>query len=203
MTSRLLLSLALAGSLCASAVSVTDIPALPPGASAPAPSTTPAATPTTPAPAPAVKPATPATPTVRPTPSSLPVGPTLAQAHRAALRGPASLRAGGEPGVWTLQLTNTGQSDIRLEHGACDLKFEVLDAGGKIVRPVLTNTICTQQIVVTDVGPGETADMLSIRWDGKDASGNLLPAGTYTLRAAFWDRRVSIRPPAVQVRLTR
>ena len=219
MTRSILLTLALAGGLFAAAIDVKDIPALPPGVSTPPPRPTttpvPSTTPTTPTkpatttPAPSkptTAPATPTTPgtatTPRPTPSSLPVGPTLSQAHRAALRGPATLKAGGEPGVWTLQLTNTGQTDIRLQHGACDLKFEVLDATGKIVRPVVTNTICTMQIVETQAGPGETTDVLSLRWDGKDANGNPLPAGTYTLRAAFWDRKVSIRPPAVTVRLT-
>ncbi|SMB91724.1 FlgD immunoglobulin-like domain containing protein [Deinococcus hopiensis] len=203
MTPRLLLTLALTGGLFASAIDVRDIPALPPGVSVPTPR------PSTPGPAPAPTPKPPATtpttatpPSVKPSPSTLPVGPTLGQAHRATLRGPTTLRAGGEAATWTLQLTNTGQTDIKLQHGACDLKFEVLDASGKIVRPAVTNTICTQQIVETQAGPGETTDVLGVRWDGKDENGNVLPAGTYTLRAAFWDRKVSIRPAAVTVRLT-
>lgn len=188
MTSRLLLTLALTWVSLAAATSVNDIPALPPGKTAPVPP-------------PSRTPASPATPAITsPSPSSLPVGPALGQAHRATLQGPAALTT-GTTGEWTLLLTNTGQTPIHLEHGACDLKFEVLSAAGKIVRPAVTNTLCTMQIVVTDVAPGATARVLSFRWDGKDASGNPLPPGTYTLRAAFWDRHVSIRPPEVQVTL--
>lgn len=188
MTFRLLLTLALTWSSLAAAIGVNDIPALPPGKTAPAP-------------LPASTPVSPTTPTnSRPAPSSLPVGPTLGQAHRASLQGPATLTR-GTTGEWTLLLTNTGQTPIHLEHGACDLKFEVLNAAGEIVRPVVTNTLCTLQIVITDVAPGETARVLSFRWDGRDANGNPLPPGTYTLRAAFWDRQVSIRPPEVQVTL--
>lgn len=202
MTPRLLLTLALTWGGLAGAIGVNDIPALPPSAATPAPTPTPAL----PAPAPVTPtaPITPPTavpsPTPNPAPSSLPVGPALGQAHQAALRGPATLTR-GTTGEWTLQLTNTGQTPIHLEHGACDLKFEVLNAAGNIVRPVVNNTVCTMQLVITDVAPGETGNVLTLRWDGKDASGNPLPAGTYTLRAAFWDRQVSIRPPAVQVTL--
>ncbi|GAA5532759.1 FlgD immunoglobulin-like domain containing protein [Deinococcus aluminii] len=194
MTSRLLLTLALIGGGLASAIGVNDIPALPPGV------TTPAPMPTAPAPTPA--PTTPTAPVTPPasTPSSLPVGPALGQAHRATLSGPATLSV-GTTGEWTLQLTNTGQTPIHLEHGACDLKFEVLNAAGNIVRPVVNNTVCTMQLVITDVPPGQTRDVLSIHWDGKDAGGTPLPAGNYTLRAVFWDRHVTIRPPQVQVTL--
>ncbi|WP_034383502.1 FlgD immunoglobulin-like domain containing protein [Deinococcus sp. YIM 77859] len=192
---KLLLTLALTGAGLASAISVNDIPALPPGVTAPPPRSVPV----TPAP---VTPSAPVTPPASSTvgPSSLPVGPALGQPHRATLVGPSSL-VRGTAGTWTLQLTNTGETPIHLEHGACDLKFEVLNAAGEIVRPAVTNTICTQQLVITDVAPGETEDVLSLRWDGRDASGRPLPAGTYTLRAAFWDRSVSLRPPAVTVTL--
>lgn len=196
MTSKVLLILsALTLGSLTSAIDVRDIPALPLGASAPVPLPVPAAPPRTAIPTHA----TPAA-TTRPTPSSLPVRPTLGQAHRATLTGPTSLTRGTQ-GTWTLRLTNTGQTRILLEHGACDLKFEVLNAAGEIVRPAVTNTICTQQLVVTDVAPGQTGDVLSLRWNGQDASGNALPAGPYTLRAAFWNREVTIRAPAVRVAL--
>ncbi|EYB68282.1 hypothetical protein DEIPH_ctg025orf0143 [Deinococcus phoenicis] len=199
MISRLLLTLALTCGTLACAIDVRDIPALPPGGSAPALPAPTLPAPTFPVPAPTA-PVTPPTSTPRPTPSSLPVGPALGQAHRAVLAGPSTLTRGTQ-GVWTLQLTNTGQTAIHLEHGACDLKFEVLNAAGNIVRPALTNTICTMQLVITDVAPGQTGDVLSLRWDGKDASGQPLPAGSYTLRAVFWDRHVTIRPPEVPVTL--
>lgn len=132
--------------------------------------------------------------------STLPIAPALAQPHRASLRGPSTLAA-RTTGVWTLQLTNTGQTAIHLEHGACDLKFEVINAAGATVRPAVTNTICTQQLVITDVAPGQTEDVLSFRWDGQDAGNNALPLSVYRLRAVFWDREITIRPPEVKVSL--
>ncbi|MDO4264091.1 MAG: BsuPI-related putative proteinase inhibitor, partial [Deinococcus sp.] len=117
--------------------------------------------------------------------SSLPDnGQPLSQAHRAALRGPSSVRA-GEANTWSFTLTNLGSSAIHLEHGACDVRFEVLNAAGEIVRPDPKNTICTMQLVYTNVTPGETQDVQNIRWEGKDAAGQPVPAGEYTLRAVF------------------
>ncbi|WP_414656808.1 BsuPI-related putative proteinase inhibitor [Deinococcus sp. VB343] len=118
-------------------------------------------------------------------PSSLPDnGQPLSQAHRAELRGPSSVRA-GEANTWSFTLTNLGSSAIRLEHGACDVRFEVVSAAGEIVRPDPKNTICTMQLVYTNVTPGETQDVQNIRWEGKDAAGQPVPAGEYTLRAVF------------------
>lgn len=118
-------------------------------------------------------------------PSSLPSdGQPLSQPHRAELRGPSSVRA-GEANTWSFTLTNTGSSAIRLEHGACDVRFEVVSAAGEIVRPDPKNAICTMQLVYTNVTPGETQEVQKIRWEGKDAAGQPVPAGEYTLRAVF------------------
>lgn len=118
-------------------------------------------------------------------PSSLPGdGQPLSQPHRAELRGPSSVRA-GEANTWSFTLTNLGSSAIRLEHGACDVRFEVVSAAGEIVRPDPKNTICTMQLVYTNVTPGETQEVQNIRWEGKDAAGQPVPAGEYTLRAVF------------------
>ncbi|WP_235910425.1 BsuPI-related putative proteinase inhibitor [Deinococcus kurensis] len=176
MTLRTLLTAAvLTSSLAQAQTTIFNIPALPPRSSAPATPTAPA--PTTPAPAPT----TPAAPGI----STLPMkNPVLSAAHSANLNGPGSLRV-GQATTWTFTLTNQGEQPINLQHGACDVRFEVLDAAGKIVRANPTDTVCTMQLVITDVAPGETMDVQAIRWDGRDSAGKALPAGEYTIRAAF------------------
>ncbi len=176
MTLRILLTAAvLTSSLAQAQTTIFTIPALPPKSSAATP-TTPAPTPTTPAPA---------TPTTPATGSTLPMtNPMLGTAHSANLNGPGSLRA-GQATTWTFTLTNQGEQAINLQHGACDVRFEVLDAAGKVVRANPTNTVCTMQLVITDVVPGETMDVQDIRWDGRDSAGKALPAGDYTIRAVF------------------
>lgn len=125
--------------------------------------------------------------------SSLPTnGAPLAQAHRAELSGPQVVRA-GEANTWSFNLTNTGSSAIHLEHGACDVRFEVVNAAGEVVRTDPTNTICTLQLVVTDVAPGQTQEVQKIRWEGKDAAGQPVPAGEYTIRAVFRGAGILIR----------
>lgn len=176
MNLRFLLTAAVLTSPLAQAqTTIFNIPALPPRSSA-AP-TTPAPTPSTPAPS------TPA-PTA-PGVTTLPVNtPLLAVAHSANLSGPGSLRA-GQATTWTFTLSNLDEQPIKLQHGACDVRFEVLDAAGKVVRGNPTNTLCTMQLVITDVAPGETMDVQDIRWDGRDSAGRALPAGEYTIRAVF------------------
>ncbi|AXG98694.1 hypothetical protein DVJ83_05435 [Deinococcus wulumuqiensis] len=125
--------------------------------------------------------------------SSLPTnGAPLAQAHRAELSGPQVVRA-GEANTWSFNLTNTGSTGIHLEHGACDVRFEVVNAAGEVVRTDPTNTICTLQLVVTDVAPGQTQEVQKIRWEGKDAAGQPVPAGEYTIRAVFRGAGILIR----------
>ncbi|MVN87298.1 hypothetical protein GO986_10995 [Deinococcus sp. HMF7620] len=171
MTPRLLLTAALLGtSLAHAQTTIFTIPALPPGRTAPA-------TPATPAPT------TPAAPSTGAT--TLPTtGEVLEIPHSAALSGAGSLKV-GQADTWTFTLSNQGEEPIRLEHGACDVRFEVLNAAGQVVRPNPTDTICTLQIVLTEVGPGETMDVQAIRWDGRDAQGRALPAGEYIIRAVF------------------
>jgi hypothetical protein len=177
--STALLSTGLLGTLSAQAqVSIFTIPALPPRSAAPAP-TTPA--PSTPAP---TTPA-PVTPT-RPA-----LNPALATPHSANLSGPGSLR-GGQDTTWTFNLTNLGEAVIDLQHGACDVRFEVLNAAGQVVRANPTNTVCTMQLVMTNVAPGETMDVQSVRWNGRGSDGRALPAGEYTIRASFNGAGVSI-----------
>ncbi|MFB9993968.1 hypothetical protein ACFFLM_18595 [Deinococcus oregonensis] len=171
------------------AIDIRDIPALPPGRTAPTAPTTPVVTPA------------PTTPAVS-TPTTLPTaGNPLPQPYRAVLAGPSTLTPGGEPGVWTLQLTNTGTAEISIDHGACDLRFEVRNAAGEIVRPDPKNSICTLQLIMTRAGAGETANVLNVRWDGKDAAGQALPAGQYTIRSAFKGQGFLIRPTDVKVTL--
>lgn len=121
----------------------------------------------------------------------------LREPHRAALAGPATVRA-GEANTWAFTLTNTGTQAIRLQHGACDVRFEVLNAAGQVVRPDPKNTVCTMQLVLTDVAPGQSREVQKIRWDGKDAQGQPVPAGTYTIRAVF-DGPVLIRAADLKV----
>ncbi|WP_174367029.1 FlgD immunoglobulin-like domain containing protein [Deinococcus sp. JMULE3] len=165
MTLRFLLTAAvLTSSLAQAQTTIFNIPALPPRSSAPA----------TPAPA-----------SPAPMASSLPMTlPMLGLAHSANLSGPGSLRA-GEATTWTFTLSNLDEQTIDLQHGACDVRFEVLDAAGKVVRANPTNTVCTMQLVMTDVAPGETMDVQDIRWDGRNSAGRALPAGEYTIRAVF------------------
>ncbi|PNY81027.1 hypothetical protein [Deinococcus koreensis] len=151
--------------------------------------------PTSPAPtSPAPRPATPVT-------SSLPAtNPLLATPHRAALSGPATIRA-GEAGLWSFTLTNSGAAPLRLAHGACDVRFEVVNAAGQVVRPNPRDTLCTQQLVITDVARGETREVQKVRWEGLDAQNKPLPAGTYTLRAVFSGAGVRSSVATLQVRV--
>ncbi|GHG21087.1 BsuPI-related putative proteinase inhibitor [Deinococcus indicus] len=182
--STALLSTGLLGTLSAQAqVSIFTIPALPPRSAAPTP-TTPA--PSTPAPV------TPAPTTPAPTTPARPaLNPALTTPHSANLSGPASLR-GGQDTLWTFNLTNEGEEPIELQHGACDVRFEVLNAAGQVVRANPTNTVCTMQLVITNVAPGETMDVQNVRWNGRGSDGKALPAGEYTIRAYFNGAGVSI-----------
>ncbi|MFC4426317.1 BsuPI-related putative proteinase inhibitor [Deinococcus navajonensis] len=134
-------------------------------------------------------PVTPAAPAPAPVaPSTVTTLPARAQPlrepHRAALVGPTTVRA-GEANTWSFTLTNTGTQAIRLQHGACDVRFEVLNAAGQVVRPDPKNTVCTMQLILTDVAPGQSREVQKIRWEGKDGQGQPVPAGTYTIRAVF------------------
>jgi hypothetical protein len=189
MSRNLLVTLVLlGGSLMAAQahaqVSVADIPALPlSGGTLPGTSTAPAAS--TPA-APAA-----VTPT---TGSTLPaVNPPLAQPHTARLEGPQSVQA-GQANTWAVLLTNTGNTAISLQHGACDVRFEVLNAAGQVIRSNPKEAICTLQIVQTNVAPGETGELQKIRWEGKNDQNQPVPAGTYTIRSVFNGDGVLIRP---------
>lgn len=198
MTSRVLMTLALTmsgltlGGL-ASAIDVRDIPALPPGASAPVPR------PVTP-PAPVTPPPTTPTP---PRTVTLPERTTLTHPHRAELVGPAQLQA-GQSATWTLRLTNTGQTPLRLEYGACDLSFEVARADtGALVRPAPNDRICTLQLLVLEAAPGETEEVLKFTWDGRGTDGQPIAPGTYLIRSAFKSGQTVIRPADVRVQIVR
>lgn len=165
----------------------TEIAPVSPAPTSPAP-TSPA--PTNPAP----RPATPVT-------SSLPAtNPLLAAPHRTALVGPATIRA-GEAALWSFTLTNAGAAPLRLAHGACDVRFEVVNAAGQVVRPDPRDTLCTQQLVITEVGRGETREVQKVRWEGRDAQNRPVPAGTYTLRAVFSGAGVRSSVATLQVRV--
>lgn len=152
-------------------------------------------TPTAPA-SPATPPAT--TTPVRPSVTTLPArARPLNLPHRAVLTGPASVRA-GQANTWSFNLTNTGTQVINLQHGACDVRFEVLNAAGEIVRPDPKDTVCTMQLIITNVPPGQTREVQKIRWEGKNAQGQPVPAGTYTIRAVF-DGPVLIRAQELKV----
>ena len=197
MTPKFLLAALALGALtplASAQTTIFSIPALPPGASAATPSTL---TPAVPAPTPT--PAAPSTTTL-PTPGVANAGPLLAAPHTVALRGPATVR-GGEATLWSFVLTNTGTQPIRLQHGACDVRFEVLNAAGTVVRPNPQDTICTLQLVTTAPAPGETAEVQKVRWDGRDGAGQPLPAGTYTLRAVFRGAGVTTAPATLSVTL--
>ncbi len=191
MSRNLLLTLALLGGTMIQAqaqVNVTDIPALPQSG---------AAQPSKPAaPVPNPAPATPVTPS---TVTTLPaVNPPLAQPHTAKLQGPQTVQA-GTASMWAVLLTNTGNTAISLQHGACDVRFEVLDAAGQVVRSTPKDAICTLQIVGTDVAPGETGELQKIRWEGKNDQNQNVPAGTYTIRSVFNGDGVLIRPADLSV----
>ncbi|MFC3832770.1 MULTISPECIES: BsuPI-related putative proteinase inhibitor [Deinococcus] len=148
----------------------------------------------TPAPAPAA-PTLPATTTL--TVKGAPLAPTL----RPALSGPTTLRAGTAT-TWSFTLANSGRSPVTLSHGACDVRFEVISAAGEIVRPDPKDTLCTMQLVNTTVGAGESSEVQKVRWDGRGAGGQVLPAGTYTLRAVFVGAGAYSPPATMTVTLT-
>ncbi|GGL83819.1 hypothetical protein GCM10010840_22000 [Deinococcus aerolatus] len=182
MSRPLLLTLALLGSTLAHAqVSVTDIPALPQGGAS-LPAATPAAAPAQ------------GTPVTPPTVTTLPaVNPPLAQPHTARLEGPQTVQA-GQANLWNVLLTNTGDRAISLQHGACDVRFEVVNAAGQVVRTTPKDAICTLQIVGTEVAPGQTGELQKIRWEGRNDQNQNVPAGTYTIRSVFNGDGVLIRP---------
>ncbi len=66
-----------------------------------------------------------------------------------------------------VNLTNGGQPamNYRLTQSAASTEIDISDANGNIVRNM--------------TGPGGSAGDYSVAWDGKDNSGNVLPAGTY------------------------
>ncbi|GHF41399.1 hypothetical protein HNQ07_001480 [Deinococcus metalli] len=145
-------------------------------------------------------PTTPATGTL-PSATTLPAaGSLLAPTLRPGLSGPATLRA-GQATTWSFTLTNSGTAAVNLAHGACDVRFEVISAAGEIVRPDPKDTLCTMQIVNTSVGVGETSEVQKIRWDGRGAGGQVLPAGTYTLRAVFSGAGAYSTPATLKVTL--
>ncbi len=161
----------LAAAPASAQVNVMNIPALPPGISAPRAS----------APAPAPSPAS--TAPQLPTVTTLPTGKTLLPGeYSVSISGSERVRA-GEANTWSFNLSNTGKSNIHLEHGACDVRFEVLNAAGEVVRPDPKQAICTMQLVILDAAPGETDEIQKLRWEGKDGKGQPVPAGTYTIRA--------------------
>lgn len=134
--------------------------------------------------------------------STLPASsPLLAAAHSAVLSGPQTVTP-GTPQVWSFNLINQGTTPIVLEHGACDVRFEVVGAGGEVIRPNPRDTLCTLQLVITEAAPGQTAEVQKIRWEGKDAQGQPVPAGVYTIRSAFQGGGVRIvaEPFTVTVR---
>ncbi|WP_291425682.1 hypothetical protein [Deinococcus sp.] len=194
---RLLLTLSLAplvGGAALAQSSALSIPALPLGASSPVaarasvtvPSVT-AAPPATSSPAvisaPHLSATTNAAAHELPKVTTLPNGRVaLPGTYTVGLTGPRTLQA-GQPSSWSFTLGNTGSGPIHLEHGACDVRFEVLNTAGQVVRPDFKNTICTMQLVILDVKPGETREVQKIRWDAKDGSGTPVAAGTYTIRA--------------------
>lgn len=138
------------------------------------------------------------TPQVTPPQTATPAD-TLAQPHRAELTGPASIQA-GQANTWSFRLTNTGSAPLNLAHGACDVRFEVLNTAGEVVRPDPTNTLCTMQMVYTNLQAGESGEVQKIRWDGKDGAGQPVSAGEYTIRAAF--RGAGVVIPAQEFRVT-
>lgn len=144
-------------------------------------------------------PVTPPTTPTLPTTTTLPAtGRPMDTAVQPLLSGPSSIRA-GEANTWAFSLKNNGTQGLKLAHGACDVRFEVISAAGVIVRPDPKNTLCTMQIVYTDVGAGETATVQNIRWDGKDAQGQTVPAGTYTIRAVFNGSGMTSKPAVLTV----
>ncbi|WP_412027826.1 hypothetical protein [Deinococcus yunweiensis] len=148
----------------------------------------------TPAPAPAT-PTLPSTTTL--TVKGSPLAPTL----RPALSGPTMIRAGTAT-TWSFTLANSGTGTVNLAHGACDVRFEVISAAGEIVRPDPKDTLCTMQIVNTTVPAGASAEVQKVRWDGRGAGGQTLPAGTYTLRAVFVGAGAYSPPATLTVTLT-
>lgn len=58
---------------------------------------------------------------------------------------------------------------VNLSQSTGDLQVSVLDAAGQVVRRL-------------DLGQ-QAAGQVAFQWDGKDAAGNILPPGSYTLQA--------------------
>lgn len=186
----MILMLTLFGGMAVAQVSIMDIPALPQGISTPKP-----VAPT----APATGTPTPAQPTTDQSATTLPnTGKALAGSYTVNLTGPDTVQA-GEANTWSFNLTNNGQANIHLEHGACDVRFEVLNAAGEVVRPDPKLGICTLQLVIFDAAAGATEPVQNIRWDGKDGAGKAVPAGEYTIRAKFAGSGVFTTPATLTV----
>jgi hypothetical protein len=60
--------------------------------------------------------------------------------------------------------------------GTCPATLRILDAGGRLVKSLAKKVKCA---------PGGT--LTSLPWDGRNASGALVPAGTYTIEVSATD----------------
>lgn len=125
-------------------------------------------------------------------------GPVLTAPHQARLEVPSRV-AQGDTFQARLKVTNPTGQTLRLEHGACAFRMEILHATtGKVVLPTPGAYTCTSQLLHTFIPARSTVTLAAPEWNLQTPGGGLVPPGRYVLRASFevGTRDVQIiRPP--------
>lgn len=125
-------------------------------------------------------------------------GPVLTAPHQARLEVPSRV-AQGDMLRAQLRVTNLAGQTLRLEHGACAFRMEILQATtGEVVLPTPGAYTCTSQLLHTVVPARSTVTLAAPEWNLRTPGGDLVPPGRYVLRASFEvgvrDEQI-IRPP--------
>lgn len=125
-------------------------------------------------------------------------GPAFTALHQARLEVPSRV-AQGDMLRAQLRVTNLAGQTMRLEHGACAFRMEILQATtGEVVLPTPGAYTCTSQLLHTFFPAYSTVTLAAPEWNLRTPGGDLVPLGQYVLRASFEvgvrDKQI-IRPP--------
>lgn len=139
-----------------------------------------------------------------PKPEALPARTTWNVPHRTALQIPRQVVQGDILPI-SFWFTFTGQAPLKFNAGLCSqLRWQVRDAAGKVVRPTPGDTLCAEALLTAQLKPGESINLTrpnsaspGVYWDLRDPLGKALPPGRYTLQAAFGRGDQVLRPADV------
>lgn len=139
-----------------------------------------------------------------PKPEALPARTTWNVPHRTALQIPRQVAQGDLLPI-SFWFTFTGEKPLEFNAGLCSqLRWQVKDAAGKVVRPVPGNVACAEALFTARLNPGQSINLTrpdpagpGVYWDLRDPFGKALPPGKYTLQAAFGQGDQVLRPADV------